>query len=91
MPATMFVPPKDFRFLHPGIHTEIDEQEKWFEVRLSADCFVKGVALSLTHTDTLFSDNWFDIHGGKQVAVRIPKQPGLTLDSVMTQLRYHTC
>ena len=89
--TTMFVPPKDFRFLHPGIHTEIDEQEKWFEVRLSADCFVKGVALSLTHTDTLFSDNWFDIHGGKQVAVRIPKQPGLTLDSVMTQLRYHTC
>ncbi len=85
--TTLFVRPKEFKFVEPGIQWEVFELEDCFAITLTAESFAKSVCLSLAETDCVFSENWFDIHGDEEVTVKIPKQPDLTLDAVKAQLK----
>ena len=89
--TTLFVRPKDFQFMKPGIYSEVFELDDCFAVTLIAESFAKSVCLSLSETDCVFSDNWFDIHGDEEVTVRIAKQPGLTTEIIRQQLRIISC
>ena len=51
----------------------VAEEENAFRLTLSADVYVKSVCLGLKTHDGIFSDNWFDIHGGLPVTVTLPR------------------
>ena len=71
--ASLFVRPKAFSFLPARITVNVAEEDNAFRLTLSADVYVKSVCLSLNTHDGIFSDNWFDIHGGCPVTVTLPK------------------
>ncbi len=71
--STLFVRPKEFTFLEPGISVSIREEENSFQLTLTAVNYAKSVCLSLSQTDCVFSDNWFDIHGEESVEITIVK------------------
>ena len=88
--TTLFVRPKAFEFPAPQLDIGTAETEDAFTVRLSADCFVKSVCLSLREADGVFSDNWFDIHGREPVTVSIRREgdvKGLDLAAFRAQLK----
>ena len=89
--TTLFVRPKDFLFMKPGVFSQVFELEDSFAVTLIAENFAKSVFLSLSETDAVFSDNWFDVHGEEEVTVTIPKQPGLTVEEIKRQLKVICC
>ena len=87
--SSLFVMPKHFRFEDPQIHADILETEEQFVLILSASAYAKSVCLDLRSADCVFSDNWFDIHGGKAVTVTVDKssmKPALTMEQFMEQL-----
>ena len=89
--TTMFVRPKDFLFMKPGVFSQVFELEDSFAVTLVAESFAKSVYLSLSETDAVFSDNWFDIHGEEEITVTLPKLPGLTAEEIKRQLKVICC
>lgn len=87
--TTLFVRPKMFDFLKPKLKTRIEETDKEFLVCLSAANYTKSVWLELSEEDCVFSDNWFDVHGGETVCVSVKKSEiskYLTLDEFERQL-----
>ena len=83
--TTLFVRPKAFEFLKPGIRCHIEEAADHYTLRLTADHFAKSVCLSLRGHDCVFSDNWFDIHGDTPVTVTLPK--ALPLEQLRDELK----
>ena len=75
--TSLFLRPKAFSFLPARISAEVTEEESAFRITLRADVYVKSVCLSLKNRDAVFSDNWFDIHGDRPVAVTLAKGPDL--------------
>ena len=71
--TTLFVRPKAFAFRKAEIGVRIEETEDAYRLTLAASCFAKSVCLSLREGDCVFSDNWFDIHGGEPVTVTVDK------------------
>lgn len=89
--TTLFVRPKEFMFPPVKIKTAIADRGGSFAVTLTADNFAKSVCLSLKDYDCIFSDNWFDIHGGTPVTVTFAKPEGMTAEELRGQLeiRYY--
>lgn len=84
--TTLFVRPKEFRFLTAEIKAVVTEKVDCFELTLTSDVYAKSVCLSLKDRDCRFSDNWFDIHGNEPVTVRIEKADGATIEAVKSEL-----
>ena len=87
--TTLFVRPKAFDFVRPQIDCQVSREEGFFRLRFSASCFVKSVCLSLRDEDAVFSDNWFDIHGGQTVDITLPREgalSALTAEELRSQL-----
>ena len=76
--TTLFVRPKGFDFVPPQVHCEVSEADDAFTLRFTASCYTKSVCLSLRDHDAVFSDNWFDIHGGEPVTVTLPRKNALS-------------
>ena len=72
--TTLFVRPKSFDFPPSDIACGMKKTESDFVLTLRARGFAKSVCLSLTEGDGVFSDNWFDLHGGEPVTVTLPKE-----------------
>jgi len=83
---TLFVVPKRFDFVHPEICMEMTETPEVISITLSADAYVKAVCLDCRTLDVDFSDNWFDLEGGRPVTVTIPKTDGLTAEKLREEL-----
>ncbi len=83
---TLFVVPKRFEFVHPEICMEMTETPEAISITLSADAYVKAVCLDCRTLDVDFSDNWFDLEGGRPVTVFIPKKNGLTIETLRSEL-----
>ena len=45
---------------------------------MKANCFVKSVFLSLMDYNCIFSENWFDIHGGQAILIQAQKNDQIT-------------
>lgn len=86
--TTLFVRPKEFRFEKPGICCTVSETEDGFVLELTAENYAKSVCLSLKDSDCVFSDNWFDIHGGEPVRVTVSeiRSGKLSPDDLRNQL-----
>lgn len=87
--STLFVRPKLFSFLEPEVRADISETDSEFVIEISARNYTKSVWLDLETDDALFSDNWFDVHGGESVSVSVQKSKlsrPLSLEEFKNQL-----
>ena len=86
----LFVKPKHFSFLNPGIKAAIDEIGDQFIITLESQAYAKSVELDLRKADCRFSDNYFDLSAGYVKRVVIDKSSlsdELNLDEVRNQLK----
>ena len=84
--SSLLCVPKQFDFRKPEIRIELRKLPEHYIVEVSSDVFVQALALDCRTIDVVFSDNWFDLHGGEKVCVTIPKRVGLTLDMLRNEL-----
>ena len=52
----------------------MEKKDGEFRITLRADVYAKSVCLGLREADCVFSDNWFDLHGGEPVTVTAPAE-----------------
>lgn len=57
---------KQFKFLDPKLAFSVNDCGERFEITVSTEAFAKGVWLDLKENDCVFSDNFFDLHGGSR-------------------------
>ena len=67
----LFTVAKDFAFEKPSIHLSVAEEEKAYQITVSTDCFVKGLALDVKDADCIFSDNFFDLSAGEKRVISV--------------------
>ncbi len=84
--SSLLCVPKQFSFRKPEIHIELRKLPEHYIVEVSSDVFVQALALDCRTIDVIFSDNWFDLHGGEKRCVTIPKRAGLTLDILRNEI-----
>ena len=72
--TTLFVRPKAFSFLPAKVDAQVRKEDGAFIITLRADVYAKSVCLGLRDADCVFSDNWFDLHGGEPVEVSVPAE-----------------
>lgn len=65
----LFVPPKRFAFLDPGIKAEIVGDDRRFSITLTAESFAKDVEIDFTDTDALFLDSCLDLTSSAPVKI----------------------
>ena len=85
----LFVKPKHFDFLNPGIKAGAEEKEDRFIINLESMAYAKSVELSLKNTDCRFSDNYFDLSAGRIKEVELYREglpERLDLDDIRDQL-----
>lgn len=78
---TIFCLAKDFNFQKPILQVNIEETAKEYIIRISSDCFVKGLALYLLEGDCIFSDNFFDMAKDCEKCVFVVKTPDISGNS----------
>jgi beta-mannosidase len=86
----LFVKPKYFNFLNPGIKVSIGEMSSRFIIKLESRAYAKSVELDLMNADCKFSDNYFDLSAGHEKRVVIDKSSlsgKLNLNEVRSQLK----
>ena len=70
----LFVKPKHFIFLDPGIKTRVEDAGTSLLIHVSAKNYAKYVELDLKDNDCRFSDNYFDISAGDPLVVEVGKE-----------------
>jgi beta-mannosidase len=78
--------PKQFTFKRANVSFEVRKLPEHYIIEVSSDVFVQALALDCRTLDVVFSDNWFDLHGGEHICVTVPKQVGLTLDMLRNDI-----
>ena len=84
--SSLLCVPKQFAFRKPDIRLELRKLPEHYIIEVSSDVFVQALALDCRTLDVVFSDNWFDLHGGEHICVTVPKQVGLTLDMLRNDI-----
>ena len=90
--TTLFVRPKEFSFERVKVKAEVSLEvgTNGFQITVTADGYCKSLCLSLQDYDGVFSDNWFDVHGGEPVTIRLLREgalEGLSAFEVERQLK----
>ncbi len=65
------VPPKHFNWEKPQFDTEVTACDDGVEIRISSNCFAKGVAIDFEGFDCVLSDNFFDITSKEPYIVKV--------------------
>jgi beta-mannosidase len=84
-----FVPSKHLALTDPALRVNVEETDSGYDLVLSAENLARFVVLSLEAPDTdfvRFSDNFFDLPGGRSVTVRLPKIEGWSGEDVKSAL-----
>ncbi|MFE4711978.1 glycoside hydrolase family 2 protein [Paenibacillus sp. NPDC056722] len=87
--TVLFVKSKHFNYLDPQISTSVTETEDQFIVEVKSQSLAKFVELSLSHADSLWSDNIFDLSASAAKTVTVSKDSlseQLTLEAFKEQL-----
>jgi beta-mannosidase len=85
----LFVKPKYFDFINPGIKAALEKRKERFIITLVSKAYARSVELNLKNEDCRFSDNYFDLSAGciKEVELYREGLPeGSSLDDLMSQL-----
>jgi beta-mannosidase len=82
-----FVPNKHLALTLPALSTVIEQQGDRLLFEVSARSLARFVELALEGTDVVFSDNYFDVPGGRTVTLDCPLPEGWTLARARAELR----
>lgn len=82
-----FAPFKELAFSKPSINSEVVAVRGGFNVKLSTDKFAKAVYLSVAEHDGFFSDNFFNLAPGREIAVEYRSREPLTLEQFKERLQ----
>ena len=74
------VPNKHLSLVDPGLSIEVRVQDDQLVCEVTAGSLARFVELSLNGVDVVWSDNYFDVPGGRTVAVTCPLPEGWTVD-----------
>ncbi len=84
--TVLFVLPKDFAFHMPSISVSVCDCGYAYAIKVSVDCFTKGIALDTEQGDCIFSDNFFDLSAGESRTIMVEKEDCKGIDdAVMLQ------
>ena len=81
-----FVPDKHLSLADPGLAVDVHQQCDHVALSLTARSLARFVQLALEGADAVFSDNWFDLPAGRQVAVTCPLPQGWNLQQARKAL-----
>jgi len=82
-----FAPNKHLELMAPQIEMKASVAGQQLTVRMKACCLARFVALELEGVDVVFSDNYFDLPAGQEVAATCPLPTGWTLEQARKALR----
>ena len=82
-----FVPNKHLALEDPGLTAEITRKGDELTIEVSARSLARFVELELEGTDTVFSDNYFDVPAGRTATVTCPLPAGWDLRRARAALR----
>ncbi|NJD01192.1 MAG: glycoside hydrolase family 2 protein [Ruminiclostridium sp.] len=71
--TVLFVRPKHFEFLDPGLSFEVVDSGDEFVIEVRSKAFAKYVELDLKDADCVFGNNYFDLSAGERKRVRLEK------------------
>ncbi|MFT4143547.1 MAG: glycoside hydrolase family 2 protein [Mobilitalea sp.] len=81
-----FVPLKHFEFQEPRLQVEFMEDADEYQLIIQADAYAKDVYIDMKTCDGCFQDNWFDVHSGQKVRIKLPKNT-LSRDLSLEELK----
>jgi len=84
---TLFVPNKHLELQEPALQTNVTEKDGLLTIGVRASSLARFVELSFDGSDTVFSDNYFDVPAGTAVTVTAPLPSGWTADQARSTLR----
>ncbi len=87
----LFVKPKAFSFEKPELEIDVKENTDAFILDIMSNVFVRGLELSLSDTDAVFSDNYFDLLPDRHKHVEIKKtklSAPICTEELRTQLEW---
>jgi beta-mannosidase len=82
-----FAPNKHLELMAPQIEMKASIAGQQLTVRMKACCLARFVALELEGVEVVFSDNYFDLPAGQEVAISCPLPTGWTLEQARKALR----
>ena len=82
-----FVPNKHLALVDPGLSVETTRKVAQLTIELTASSLARFVELELEGTDTVFSDNYFDIPAGRTAVITCPLPEGWDLRQARAALR----
>jgi beta-mannosidase len=82
-----FAPNKHLALVDPGLSIEVTRKAAQLTIELTAGSLARFVELELEGTDTVFSDNYFDIPAGRTVVITCPLPEGWDLRQARAALR----
>ena len=82
-----FAPTKHVALEDPQLRVEVQQTGSRLTIQLQAASLARFVGLELEDADVLFSDNYFDLPAGRQVAVTCAVPEGWTPEQVRGALR----
>ena len=85
-----FVPNKHLALVDPGLSVETTRKVAQLTIELTASSLARFVELELEGTDTVFSDNYFDIPAGRTAVITCPLPGGWDLYRARAALRVRT-
>jgi beta-mannosidase len=85
-----FVPNKHMALVDPGLTVETTRKVAQLTIELTASSLARFVELELEGTDTVFSDNYFDIPAGRTAVITCSLPEGWNLYQARAALRVRT-
>jgi len=85
--TTLFMPDKHMRLEDPQLETQLEVVEGQLQIRIGARSLARFIEVSLTGSDSLFSDNYFDLPAGETVTLTCSLPEGWTRDRAQQALR----
>jgi len=82
-----FVPNKHLALVDPGLTVETTRKVAQLTIELTGSSLARFVELELEGTDTVFSDNYFDLLAGRTAVVTCPLPEGWDLRQARAALR----
>jgi len=71
----------------PGLTTKVSRKGRQLIIEVSAQSLARFVELEIEGTDTIFSDNYFDVPAGRTATVTCPLPDGWDLRQARAALR----
>jgi beta-mannosidase len=85
--TAFFVPTKHLSLVDPQIEADVMLKEELLTIELSAHSLARLVECSLTGTDIVFSDNYFDLPAQKAIRITAPLPAGWDLAMAQAALK----